>query len=142
MTVAPAPPATQLAPAQGTFPAVGHDRTVVEVHDGTRWIPVVPYADLVPGRGVALLLGGEQIALFRDRAGHLHAVGNRDPFSGAQVMSRGLLGSRGATPVVASPMYKQVFDLKTGACLDEPTAPDGTPARLPVWRVRTSAVAS
>ncbi|MYQ47076.1 Rieske 2Fe-2S domain-containing protein [Streptomyces sp. SID4985] len=136
MTVAAAPPAvtaTQLAPA------LGHNSTVVEVHDGTRWVPVLPYADLVPGRGVAVLLGGEQIALFRDRTGHVHAVGNRDPFSGAQVMSRGLMGSRGATPVVASPMYKQVFDLNTGSCLDEPTAPDGTPARLPVWRVRTTA---
>ncbi|MEU6241469.1 nitrite reductase (NAD(P)H) small subunit [Streptomyces sp. NPDC047024] len=136
MTVATAPPA--VATAQ-LAPAVGHNSTVVEVHDGTRWVPVLPYADLVPGRGVAVLLGGEQVALFRDRTGHVHAVGNRDPFSGAQVMSRGLLGSRGAAPVVASPMYKQVFDLNTGSCLDEPTAPDGTPARLPVWRVRTTA---
>lgn len=111
---------------------------VVEVRHGARWVPVLRYADLVPGRGVAVLLGDEQVALFRDRDGHLHAVGNRDPFSGAQVMSRGLLGSRGTTRVVASPMYKQVFDLSTGTCLDEPTAPDGTPARLPVWPVRTT----
>ncbi|WP_330234772.1 nitrite reductase (NAD(P)H) small subunit [Streptomyces sp. NBC_00566] len=111
---------------------------VVEVRHGAGWVPVLRYADLVPGRGVAVLLGDEQVALFRDRDGHLHAVGNRDPFSGAQIMSRGLLGSRGTTRVVASPMYKQVFDLSTGTCLDEPTAPDGTPARLPVWRVRTT----
>ncbi|MFG2813540.1 nitrite reductase (NAD(P)H) small subunit [Streptomyces sp. NPDC048410] len=112
--------------------------TLVEVWHGARWVPVLRYADLVPGRGVAVLLGDDQVALFRGRDGHLHAVGNRDPFSGAHVMSRGLLGSRGTTRVVSSPMYKQVFDLGTGTCLDEPTAPDGTPARLPVWQVRTT----
>lgn len=79
------------------------------------------------------------MAVFRDRAGALYAVDNRDPFSGAHVMSRGILGSRGDVPTVASPMYKQVFDLRDGRCLDESTAPDGTPAVLRVWPVRDSA---
>ncbi|MDF3298880.1 nitrite reductase small subunit NirD [Streptomyces sp. K1PA1] len=110
----------------------------VEVFDGTQWFPACTYAHLVPGRGVAVLgPGGEQIALFRDRAGQLYAIDNRDPFSGAHVLSRGILGSRGDTPTLASPMYKQVFDLRDGRCLDEDTAPDGTPARLRVWPART-----
>ncbi|MEU4211850.1 nitrite reductase small subunit NirD [Streptomyces sp. NPDC026206] len=103
---------------------------------GGAWLPACAYRDLVPGRGAAVLLDGHQIALFRDRAGEVYAVGNRDPFSGAHVISRGILGSRGAVPVVVSPMYKQAFDLRTGACLDEPSAPGGSPAALPVWRVR------
>ncbi|WP_078901357.1 nitrite reductase (NAD(P)H) small subunit [Actinacidiphila yeochonensis] len=112
----------------------------VELFDGTAWTPVCDQADLVPGRGVAVLTaGGEQVAVFLDRAGGLHALDNRDPFSGAYVISRGILGSRGDAPTVASPMYKQVFDLRDGRCLDEETAPDGTPAVLRVWPVRGTA---
>ncbi|MER6333507.1 nitrite reductase small subunit NirD [Streptomyces sp. NPDC001034] len=104
-------------------------------HEGA-WHTVCRYGDLLPGRGVAVLLRGEQVALFRDRAGEVYAVQNYDPFGGAYVLSRGLTGSRGDVPVVFSPMYKQAFDLRTGVCLDEETAPDGTPARLLVWPVR------
>ncbi|MFI6846725.1 nitrite reductase small subunit NirD [Kitasatospora sp. NBC_00085] len=110
----------------------------VEIHDGTRWQPVCTLDDLQPGRGVAVLLDGAQVAVFRDRTGALHAVDNRDPFSGAHVLSRGLLGSRGDRPTLASPMYKQVFDLTDGRCLDEDTAPDGSPAVLRLWPVRSS----
>ncbi|WP_156722106.1 nitrite reductase small subunit NirD [Streptomyces apocyni] len=104
----------------------------VEIHDGAEWQPVCAWADLVPGRGVAVLVGGDQIAVYRDRAGQLYAIDNHDPFSGAYVMSRGILGSRGDVPVVMSPMYKQAFDLRTGTCLDEQI-----PA-LRVWPVRAS----
>ncbi|MER7705354.1 nitrite reductase small subunit NirD [Kitasatospora sp. NPDC097605] len=114
----------------------------VEIHDGTRWQPVCALDDLQPGRGVAVLLAGHQVALFRDRSGALHAVDNRDPFSGAYVLSRGLLGSRGDRPTLASPMYKQVFDLIDGRCLDEDTAPDGSPAVLRRWPVRATAPGS
>lgn len=115
---------------------VRHADAAVEIHDGERWHRVCSYGDLVPGRGVAVLLGTEQVALFKDRSGALWAVGNRDPFSGAQVLSRGLIGTRGGVPTLASPMYKQVFDLRDGRCLDEDTAPDGSPAALRVWPVR------
>ncbi|MET9314896.1 nitrite reductase small subunit NirD [Kribbella sp. NPDC003505] len=74
---------------------------------------------LLPERGVAALLGDVQIALFRTHDGEVFAIGNQDPFSGANVMSRGIVGSRGDVPTVASPMFKQVFDLRTGACLDD-----------------------
>jgi NAD(P)H-dependent nitrite reductase small subunit len=108
----------------------------VEILNGGRWTSVCEYRLLRPGRGVALLVGSEQVAAFRDRSGELYAVGNRDPFSGAYVISRGLLGSRDGAPVVFSPMYKQAFDLRTGVCLDEEHAPDGTPAVLPVLPIR------
>lgn len=113
--------------------------TIVEIHDGNSWTRVCDYDDLTPGRGVAVLsAGGMQVAVFRDRAGELYAVDNRDPFSGAYVMSRGIVGNQGEVPTVASPMYKQVFDLRQGRCLDEETAPDGTPATLRVWPVRSA----
>ena len=86
-------------------------------------------ADLVPGRGVAALVEGRQVAIF-DVGDEILAVSNRDPFSGANIMSRGLVGTRGDIVKVASPMYKQTFDLRTGTCLDDPDI------RLSVYPVR------
>ncbi|MFF0344138.1 nitrite reductase small subunit NirD [Kribbella sp. NPDC004875] len=88
------------------------------------------YDVLLPERGAAALLGDAQIALFRTHDGQVFAIGNQDPFSGANVMSRGIVGSRGDVPTVASPMFKQVFDLRTGVCLDDPET------SLPVYPVR------
>ncbi|MFC4032292.1 nitrite reductase small subunit NirD [Streptomyces polygonati] len=117
-----------------TDPPAG--RAVVEIHDGDAWVPVCELDDLLPGRGVAVLLGAAQVALFRDPANRLYALDNRDPFTGAQVLSRGLLGSRGPTGVLISPMLKQAFALDSGRCLDDDTAPDGTSTTLRRWPVR------
>ena len=87
------------------------------------WTPVCAVTALVPERGVAVLLaGGAQVAVFLLHDGELAAVSNRDPFSGACVLSRGIVGDAGGEPTVASPMYKQRFSLRTGRCLDDPTA--------------------
>ncbi|MFF8829467.1 nitrite reductase small subunit NirD [Streptomyces sp. NPDC015131] len=84
------------------------------------WLPVCEDSALTPGRGMAALLpDGRQVALFRDRTGRAYAIGNRDPFTGAQVLARGLVGSAGGRPFVASPLLKQRFDLATGRCLDD-----------------------
>jgi nitrite reductase (NADH) small subunit len=94
-----------------------------------RWETVCRLDQLQPGRGVAALLEGRQIALFRvvrdtadlpSSADVVHAIDNIDPISGAAVLSRGIVGDRQGTPVVASPIYKQAFSLETGQCLDEP----------------------
>jgi nitrite reductase (NADH) small subunit len=110
------------------------------------WTSVCGLDDLAPERGAAALLDGEQVALFRLLDGRVLAVQQHDPFSDAHVISRGIVGSRAVheagvgveVPTVASPMYKQVFDLTTGRCLDvagkEPArdlAPD-----LRTWPVR------
>jgi nitrite reductase (NADH) small subunit len=84
------------------------------------WVSVTRYDQLLPERGVAALVDGEQVAVFRTFDGMLHAIGNRDPFSGAFVLSRGIVGSAGDVPTVASPIFKQVFDLRTGRCLGDP----------------------
>ncbi|KWV29846.1 MULTISPECIES: nitrite reductase small subunit NirD [Micromonospora] len=83
------------------------------------WTPVCPLDRLEPERGVAALVDGVQVALFR-LDDELFAVDNLDPLSGAYVMSRGIVGSRGGVPTVASPLHKQVYDLRTGLCLDLP----------------------
>lgn len=92
--------------------------TVTSVRTG---VPVCRLADLQPERGVAALVDGVQVAIFLLADGRLAAIDHRDPFSGANVLARGLVGSRGDRPTVASPMFKQVFDLLTGVCLDDPT---------------------
>jgi nitrite reductase (NADH) small subunit len=84
------------------------------------WTPICPYDRLEPERGVAALLGDMQVAIFRTHDGTLHAIDNFDPYARANVLSRGIVGSRGDVPTVASPMHKQVYDLRTGACLDLP----------------------
>jgi nitrite reductase (NADH) small subunit len=82
------------------------------------WTRVCRVDDLSVERGAAALLGDRQIALFRTFDGRVYATDQVDPFSRAAVLSRGIVGDRGGVPTVASPMYKQVFDLRTGACLD------------------------
>ncbi|MGP3534968.1 nitrite reductase small subunit NirD [Microbacterium sp. RD1] len=96
------------------------------------WVRVCRVSDLEVERGRAALLGDTQIALFLLASGRVHAVANLDPFSGAHVISRGIVGTRSEVPTVASPMYKQVFDLRTGACLD---AQGKDPRPLRVWPV-------
>jgi nitrite reductase (NADH) small subunit len=94
-------------------------------------VDVCPAGRLLPERGVAALFGEVQVAVFRTFDGAVHALGNIDPFSGAAVLSRGVVGDRGGVPVVASPVYKQSFGLRDGRCLDDPdvTVP-AYPARV------------
>lgn len=94
------------------------------------WQPVCRRDELQAERGVAALIGGIQVALYAAHDGRLYAIGNRDPFSGAFVLSRGIVGSRGAKTTVSSPMHKQVFDLSTGVCLDDESV------SVPVFGVR------
>lgn len=82
------------------------------------WEEVCHLDDLPRERGAAALVDGVQVALFRTHDDTVHALQQYDPYCGAHVLSRGIVGTRGDVPTVASPMYKQVFDLRTGACLD------------------------
>jgi nitrite reductase (NADH) small subunit len=97
------------------------------------WFTVCDLSTLLPGRGVAALLpDGRQAAVFTDRTGALYAVDNRDPFTGAAVLSRGLTGSHQGRPFVASPLLKQRIDLASGQCLDDETVSVAT------YEIRTS----
>ncbi len=83
------------------------------------WVSICAFEDIYPESGVCALVGNEQVAVFRIRDA-LYAIGNFDPISGANVLSRGIVGDLGGELVVASPIYKQHFNLTTGKCLEEP----------------------
>ncbi len=100
---------------------------------GAPWVPVCRLTDLAPERGAAALVAGEQVALVRTVDDAVHAVDQRDPYSGAHVMARGIVGTRGEAPTLTSPMHKQVFDLRTGECLE---TMGSEPRHLRVWPVR------
>lgn len=97
------------------------------------WQVVCRLDDLVPERGAAALVAGEQLALVRLHDDRVLAVQHQDPYTGAHVIARGIVGTRGDAPTIASPLHKQVFDLRTGACLD-PVG--GEPRALRTWPVR------
>ena len=93
-------------------------------------IRVCALDDIVPNTGVAALVDGEQVAVFRLDDDSVHAVGNRDPFSRANVLSRGIVGDLKGELVVASPVYKQHFELLSGSCVEDANV------RIPVYRAR------
>ncbi|CAM3607476.1 nitrite reductase small subunit NirD [Occultella aeris] len=105
-----------------------------------RWVRVCLLHDLAVERGAAALVDGTQVALFRLPDDSVLAVQQRDPYSGANVMSRGIVGTRQGRPTVAAPMYKQVFSLETGACLDPVgyTPLDPAHAHLVTYSVRVT----
>ena len=98
--------------------------------DAAAWTPVCRLDEIVPNTGVCALVGGEQVAVFRLGDDSLHAIGNFDPCSEANVLSRGIVGDVKGVRVVASPIYKQHFVLATGRCLEEPEY------SVPVYAVR------
>lgn len=109
---------------------------------GPGWTAVCRLDDLAPERGAAALLDGVQVALVRLLDDRVLAVQQHDPFCDAHVLSRGIVGSRlvdgSDVPTIASPMYKQVFDLVTGRCLDR-AGKDPVPGLDPdlrTWPVR------
>jgi len=85
-------------------------------------ITVCSINDIVPNTGVCALVDNEQVAIFRISENNMdtfYAISNFDPFSKANVLSRGLVGCKNGVLTVASPIHKQLFSLKTGKCLDD-----------------------
>ncbi|TNB73731.1 nitrite reductase small subunit NirD [Arthrobacter sp. BB-1] len=96
------------------------------------WHTVCRVDDLELAWGEAALVAGRQVALFRTGANEVFAVAHEDPATGAHVMARGILGSRGARPTIASPLHKEVYDLETGECFSSPDL------SLATFRTRTA----
>jgi len=86
---------------------------------GHRWEVVCATSEVTLDRGVTALIDGAEVAIFLLGNGDLFAIDDRDPFSGASVLSRGLVGDVSGEPTVASPVYKQRFSLRSGRCLDD-----------------------
>lgn len=99
------------------------------------WVTVCDVTDLLPNVGVCAMIAGHQVAIFKvkdqDKT-ELYAIDNFDPFSNANVLSRGIVGDLKGHNVVASPIYKQHFDLSTGQCLEDELS-------IPVYKVRENA---
>ena len=98
-----------------------------------RWSDYVTEREQSLG-GVAALVDGEAMAVFRTYDDQVFALSNYDPCSRASVLARGIVGTRDVdgtqVPFVASPMHKQAFDLRTGQCLDDAAV------RVPTYDVR------
>lgn len=117
----------------------------------TSWDVVCKVEDLVPESGVAVWTEDGPVAVFYlpHRLPALFAVSHTDPFSGSNVLARGITGDIKGEPVVASPLYKQHFSLITGQCLEDETVTvktypvllDGDQIRLevPVTQQETAA---
>lgn len=95
------------------------------------WVNICPLAAITPNTGVCALVGSKQIAIFRVGDGsEVYAISNYDPFSKTYVLSRGIVGDRNGVPKVASPIYKQNFNLATGQSFDDEKV------ILPTYKVR------
>ena len=91
-----------------------------EMKQGLDWQKVCLLDQIQPNTGVCALIGEQQVAMFRvGNEKRIYALSNHDPFSGANVMSRGILGDILGERVIASPIYKQHFSLATGRCLED-----------------------
>ena len=86
---------------------------------GNELVAVAPLSTLPVDRGVAAVVAGEYVAVFRLAGDEVLAIDHVDPCSGVPVLARGLIGSVGDEPYVASPLHKQRFELRTGRCLDD-----------------------
>jgi len=97
-------------------------------------ITICEQKNLVANSGICAIVEGQQIALFYlpSETPKIYAIGNWDPIGKANVLSRGMVGDINDRLVVASPLYKQHFDLQTGECLE-----DGE-VRVPVYSVELS----
>ena len=88
--------------------------------DATAWTAVCALEEIVPDTGVCARVHERHVAVFRLGGDRVYAIDNVDPKSGASVLARGLVGNLGERIVVASPLYKNHFDLATGECLESP----------------------
>ena len=86
-------------------------------------LKICEQTDLVANSGVCAIVEGQQIALFYlpKEIPTVYAIGNWDPIGKANVLSRGMVGDINQRLVVASPLYKQHFDLQTGNCIEDST---------------------
>lgn len=103
--------------------------------DNKQWVDICNLDDILPSMGRCALFNDQQVAIFRiiDQTGieQFYAIDNYCPFSKSNTLSRGLTGNITGKTVVASPLYKQHFDLETGCCLeDESVSVKTYPVRL------------
>ncbi|WP_058233817.1 nitrite reductase small subunit NirD [Devriesea agamarum] len=98
------------------------------------WQRVCEVTQLEEEWGEAALFGTEQIAIFKVWDGNVYVTSNVDPRTQQGIMSRGIVGDHERDgerrPTIASPLYKEVYDLATGECYTTSNF------RLPVYASR------
>ncbi|MEG5548157.1 nitrite reductase large subunit NirB [Enterobacter wuhouensis] len=94
-----------------------------------RWQEMCAIDEIPEQAGIGARLGRKHIALFRFGES-VYALDDLEPGSGANVLSRGILGDAGGEPVVISPLYKQRIRLRDGCQVDS-----GEPA-VRAWPVK------
>ncbi len=76
---------------------------------------VCKLSDIPNNGGAAVLVDGEQIAIFSFENGkELYAVQNLCPHKQQMCLSRGIIGDHKGVPKVVCPLHKNAFDLKEG----------------------------
>lgn len=88
---------------------------------------ICPLSELETGWGEVALVEGHQYAVFRVAGDDVFITDHKDPNSGALVIARGIVGQKGGVPTVASPLYKEEYNLQTGECIN------GADFKLPVY---------
>ena len=93
-------------------------------------MPVGRPEDFPVNAGIAVKIGPRQIAVYRLRseissgnrasADEWYACDNKCPHKNDNVLARGLVGDHKGELMVACPMHKKAFSLKSGACLNDP----------------------
>jgi nitrite reductase (NADH) small subunit len=104
-----------------TMTIAGSGDTATTTRPAVVWERACAVTDLEPSWGEAALIRMKQIALFLLSPTEIYAVDHRDPHTEANVMARGIVGSKGDRPTIASPLHKEVYDLGTGECFSDPT---------------------
>ena len=88
----------------------------------SEWTKICDHNNLINNTGICAKHDEQQVAIFYcKRSESVYAVSNFDPVGKAQVMSRGIMGSTKGDTYVASPLFKQRYNLSTGICIDDPT---------------------
>jgi nitrite reductase (NADH) small subunit len=103
-----------------TMTIAGSGNTATMTRPAVIWERACAVTDLEPSWGEAALIRMKQIALFLLSPTEIYAVDHRDPHTEANVMARGIVGSKGDRPTIASPLHKEVYDLGTGECFTDP----------------------
>lgn len=112
-------------------PRTAHQSRATHHGLSPQWFRVCALRDLEDSWGEAALINGQQVALFRVGENDVFAVAQADPATRSHVMARGMVGSRGNTHTIASPLHKEVYSLATGECFGRPELRLGTyPVRV------------
>lgn len=93
------------------------------------WQAICAIGDIPEQAGIGARMGELQIALFRFGEA-IYALDNHEPGSGANVLSRGILGDVGGEPVVITPLYKHRIRLRDGRSQDGELAVRAWPVKV------------